>query len=205
MKTYIAGPMTGYKDYNFPAFFAAEEQLKKQGWEVINPARLDKEAGYDPTSTDFVMDDAFLLGAAKRDLLGVIECDAIVLLPDWEKSKGATAEFSVARWLNKKIYLYPAMVEHGKESILDEAKRITSGDRQKDYGHPSENFKKIADLWNTYLLNRKYPDSTISTEDIAWMMVLLKIARDQNRPTKDNLLDAIGYTRTLAMIRGIEK
>lgn len=196
--------MTGYKDYNFPAFFAAEEKLKNHGWEVINPARLDEEAGYDPTSPDFVMDEAFLNGAAKRDLLGVIECDAIALLPNWEKSKGATAEFAVAKWLNKKIYLYPAMVEYGKESILDEAKRITSGERQKDYGHPSENFRRIADFWNIYMLNKKDPTSILNEEDVAWMMVLLKIARDQNKPTKDNLLDTIGYARTLAMIRGME-
>jgi len=36
------------------------------------------------------------------------------------------------------------------------------------------------------------------------MMVLLKIGRDLNKPTRDNLVDAIGYTRTLAMIRDLE-
>jgi hypothetical protein len=205
MKIYLAGPMSGYESYNFPAFFAAEEALKKQGYEVINPARLDEDAGYDPTSPDFVMDEAFLHGAAKRDLLGVVECDAIALLPNWEHSNGALAEFAVAKWLNKKIYLYPSMVEHGKESILDEAKRITSGARQKDYGHPRDNFKRIADFWNIYMLNRKHQTEILNEEDVAWMMVLLKIARDQNKPNKDNLLDTIGYTRTLAMIRGIEK
>ena len=195
--------MTGYTHYNFPAFFAAEEKLKEQGYEVINPARLDSEAGYDPTHPDFVMDEEFLLGAAKRDLIGLINADAIAMLPDWEKSKGAKAELAVAQWLCKKVYLYPSMVEHGKESILDQAKRITSGDRQKDYGHPTENFKRIADLWNIYLGNRK-EGGNITVEDIAWMMVLLKIARDQNKTTYDNLLDSIGYVRTLAMIRGLE-
>jgi len=28
MKVYISGPMTGYKDFNYPAFFAAEKFLK---------------------------------------------------------------------------------------------------------------------------------------------------------------------------------
>lgn len=196
--------MSGYKDYNFPAFFAAEEELKQQGWDVINPARLDEEAGYSPTSPDFVIDEDFILGAAKRDLLGVIECDAIALLPNWDKSKGALAELAVAQWLKKKVYLYPSMVEIGKESILDEAKRITSGTRQRDYGHPRDNFRRIADFWNIYILNRKDSTSSISEEDVAWMMVLLKIARDQNTPTRDNLVDTVGYTRTLAMIRGAE-
>lgn len=197
--------MTGYPEYNFPAFFAAEEKLREQGFEVVNPARLDTEAGYDPTHPDFVMDKEFLVGAAKRDLLGVIECDAIAMLPEWEKSKGANAELAVAKWLGKKIYLYPSMVQYEQESILDKAKQITSGERQKNYGHPKENFKRIAEMWNVYLDNRTNCWSSISVEDVAWMMVLLKIARDQNKPTYDNLLDSIGYVRTLAMIRGLEK
>lgn len=204
MKIYLAGPMSGYDNYNFPAFYDAEDELKKQGWEVINPARLDEEAGYSPISPDFVMDDAFLLGAAKRDLMGVIDCDAVAMLPNWDKSKGALAEFAVAKWLNKKIYLYPSMVEYDKESILDEAKRITSGTRRTNYGHPRENFRRIADFWNIYMLNKKDPEALLNGEDVAWMMVLLKMARDQNAPTRDNLVDTVGYARTLAMIRGME-
>jgi hypothetical protein len=202
MKLYLCGPMTGYADLNHPAFYAAEEQLKSKGYEVINPARMDEELGLDPHKG--VMEPDFLKDAAKRDLDAVMGCDGIVLLPEWEASKGAKAELAVAQWLDKKIYLYPAMVEMGKDSILDEAKRLTSKDRQKNYGHPKDNFKRIADLWNSYLINRKNPESPISVEDIAWMMVLLKIARDLNKPTKDNLVDAVGYTRTLAMIRNIE-
>jgi hypothetical protein len=151
-----------------------------------------------------VMDPEFLKKAAQRDLEAVIASDGIVLLPDWEKSKGAKAELAVAQWLGKKVYLYPSMVEYGKESILDTAKRLTSSDRQKDYGHPKDNFRRIADLWNMYLLNRQNPETEISIEDVAWMMVLLKIGRDLNKPTVDNLVDSIGYIRTLAMIRGIE-
>ena len=46
IKVYIAGPMRGIDDDNFPAFYEAEETLKKQGvYEVLNPARMD-EKGY---------------------------------------------------------------------------------------------------------------------------------------------------------------
>lgn len=41
MKVYIAGPMTGLPEFNFPLFFEAEELLKGHGFEVINPARED--------------------------------------------------------------------------------------------------------------------------------------------------------------------
>jgi len=199
---YICGPMRNFPNLNHPAFFEAEETLKKHGCNVINPARMDQELGLDPHKSQ--MDVEFIVQAARRDIDAVFECDGIALLPEWENSKGAKAELAVAQWLGKPVYLYPAMVELGKESMLDEAKRLTSRDRQKNYGHPKDNFKRIADLWNAYLSNRKNPVSPISVEDIAWMMVLLKIARDLNRPTKDNLVDAVGYTRTLAMIRNIE-
>ena len=42
---YIAGPMRGIEDFNFPAFDRQEELLEKQGWRVINPAELDRQNG----------------------------------------------------------------------------------------------------------------------------------------------------------------
>ncbi len=38
---YIAGPMRGFKDYNYPAFDRQQTVLEKQGWRVINPAEMD--------------------------------------------------------------------------------------------------------------------------------------------------------------------
>ena len=202
MTIYLCGPMTGIDNLNHPAFFQAESRLKEQGYTVINPAAMDEELGLDPHAV--VMEPEFLKEAARRDLEAVITSDGIALLPNWEASKGAKAELAVAQWLGKKVYLFPSMVEYGKESILDKAKRLTSNDRQKDYGHPKDNFRRIADLWNMYLLNRRNPEAEVSIEDVAWMMVLLKIGRDLNKPTVDNLVDSVGYIRTLAMIRGIE-
>ena len=42
---YVAGPMRGYENYNFPAFDRCSRVLREQGWNVINPAELDKDAG----------------------------------------------------------------------------------------------------------------------------------------------------------------
>lgn len=41
-KVYIAGPMTGLPEFNYPTFFAAEEYLRSHGAKVMNPAVLPK-------------------------------------------------------------------------------------------------------------------------------------------------------------------
>jgi Domain of unknown function (DUF5664)/Domain of unknown function (DUF4406) len=110
LKVYCAGPMTGHADYNFPAFFAASEFLEQQGYTAINPAQLDIDAGYplerlkQLTPEEF---QEFLKGAMKRDLDAIQSCDALVLLPGWEKSKGARAERAVAEWAGLRVgYLW---------------------------------------------------------------------------------------------------
>ncbi|ECE8819412.1 DUF4406 domain-containing protein, partial [Salmonella enterica subsp. enterica serovar Reading] len=40
MKVYIAGPMTGYENFNREAFHRAEKALKREGHTVLNPAVL---------------------------------------------------------------------------------------------------------------------------------------------------------------------
>lgn len=90
------------------------------------------------------------------------------------------------------------------EGILDEAKRLTSEDRQADYDHPTPNHQHIADLWNVYLECRKLPKSDISPADAATMMILLKIARNAFKPKRDNLTDVAGYARCVAKIQGFE-
>lgn len=99
MKIYIAGPMSGHDDWNFPAFFEAERQLLGMGYEVINPAHNDgptvelalKSAG-SPSSPNHTW--AYYM---KRDLPHVLGVDAICLLPGWQKSKGASLEVTVAK------------------------------------------------------------------------------------------------------------
>ena len=90
-------------------------------------------------------------------------------------------------------------------SILDEAKEITGGERMKAYGHPKHNFKDIARLWSAYLQNKGVMDGTcLEPKDVALMMTLFKIAREQAGHKRDNLVDGAGYIRNAAQIEGIE-
>jgi len=97
--------------------------------------------------------------------------------------------------------------------ILEEAKELTSNDRQEQYGNPRSNFDKVARLWSAYLHGKvthtnmtgeqDIPPINITPKDVAFMMTLLKIAREQFRHKKDNLVDAAGYIRVAAMVEGI--
>ena len=92
-RIYIAGPMRGYPQYNYPAFNAADEWLTLQGWEVKSPAKISKTFGT-PSAIDA---NPYLLARLMRYEIEVLEkCDAIYLLRGWEKSVGAKEELAVA-------------------------------------------------------------------------------------------------------------
>lgn len=97
-KVYIAGPMAGIKDYNYPMFNLFDTILTSLGFDVVNPAELDAEEGWPlPTATDdFYVATEERAGYMRRDLPYVVQCDAIVLLPDWQMSVGANIELLTA-------------------------------------------------------------------------------------------------------------
>lgn len=89
MKTvvYIAGPMTGKPELNFPAFERAAASLRASGYEVISPHEVNPDKGM-PWAA-----------CMRRDIPELCKCDAIALLPGWEESKGARLEMSIAQAL----------------------------------------------------------------------------------------------------------
>lgn len=97
---YIAGPMTGHPDFNFPAFRAAATQYRDQGFDVISPAELDEQADFDPTgltgNENLALHGMSLRNILARDLELVSTVDGLILLKGWEQSKGATAEIALA-------------------------------------------------------------------------------------------------------------
>jgi hypothetical protein len=182
--------MRSHPNLNHPAFFEAEDTLLKAGHKVINPARMDQELGLDPHNSQ--MDSKFIEDCARRDIDAVFECDELVLLPKWEKSKGAKAEIAVAQWLSKPIRLYPSMVKMEKEDVCDVAKRLTSYDRQLDYGSPIEDFTKQAKMWSVIL------NTNVTPQQIAMCMIAVKLCRMTNSPRhRDSAIDVVGYARCL--------
>ena len=78
------------------------------------------------------------------------------------------------------------------ESVLDEAKRIIYGDREKTYGKPSKNLETIAVMWQSFLDARG--DVSLTAKDVAVMMILLKSARLGNDlDHRDSVVDICGY------------
>tara|TARA_R100000458_G_C8190881_1_gene184624 strand:- start:325 stop:687 length:363 start_codon:yes stop_codon:yes gene_type:complete len=96
MKIYLAGPMTGLPYHNFPAFDNGKAILEMQGHEVVSPADLDREGGYDPFSGSGTVPDR--ITCMKRDLPALLGCDIVVILPNSGSSEGVRLEKMVAKY-----------------------------------------------------------------------------------------------------------
>jgi Domain of unknown function (DUF6378) len=77
--------------------------------------------------------------------------------------------------------------------ILTEAANLIVGQRQTDYGTPQENFKRIADFVNILIKKNLETNTPVSPRQTADLMVLLKVARTINSPTRDSYVDIAGY------------
>jgi hypothetical protein len=267
---YLAGPMSGYPDFNKPEFRRYHDILNAAGLMILNPAETD--GGDTSKSRSYYM---------RIDTDLIANSGGIILLPHWRDSFGVAFETLLCTHINSPIYevglapngpdsfsvvlklvtedlralwlfhlfgidirdnQYAPVVAvlattpirlgppdgprldapcavHSEsfpieqdvnapipedETILEEAVRITSGDRRRDYDHARPNHERIAKLWNAWLDVRKAPDSPISAKDAAIMMILLKLGRYAYTPRRDSVVDIAGYARCLAQIDGFE-
>ena len=97
LRIYIAGPMTGLKDLNFPAFHGMAALLRNAGHDVVNPAEINPD-----TSMSWH-------ACMRRDIAELVTCDAIYLLDGWQDSKGATLEHHIAERLGLDICVAPTV------------------------------------------------------------------------------------------------
>lgn len=83
MKLYLAGPMTGLPDLNFPAFHAEAARLRALGYTVINPAEVNPDHGK-PWAD-----------CMRSDIAALVTCDSVAMLDGWTASKGARLEHHI--------------------------------------------------------------------------------------------------------------
>lgn len=97
MKIYIAGPISGTDDY-FERFIAANTAIIRKGHEAVNPVFINRII---PTVGDTAISYSQTLNICKA-LVGA--CDAIYMMPGWQKSNGARQEHDEAVDKGLKFY-----------------------------------------------------------------------------------------------------
>lgn len=86
---YIAGPMTGYANFNREAFNDHAAELTRLGYNVLNPATLPSGL----TQTQYM----------SICLPMVMASSCVYMLHGWTKSKGALAELALAEKLGLEV------------------------------------------------------------------------------------------------------
>ena len=92
-RIYVSGPMTGIESFNFPAFNAEAARLRALGYEVVNPVEINGD-------TTMRWEECL-----KRDIVAMMDCDTLALLPGWMNSRGAQLEQYLAHRLGMKIVM----------------------------------------------------------------------------------------------------
>lgn len=106
LRVYVAGPMAGLPEHNFPAFHAEAARLRALGHEVLSPAeKAGEQAAADADTQGLAFRETQTYKDFLRaDLRMVLDCDAISLLPGWENSRGATLERTVAEAIGLEVW-----------------------------------------------------------------------------------------------------
>lgn len=92
MRVYIAGPMTDMPGLNHAAFAAAYVALLEAGLKPFSPSYLPPPC-VKPTWEDWM----------KAAIPLMLTCDAVALLPGWQKSTGAKIENELAVKLGMRV------------------------------------------------------------------------------------------------------
>lgn len=217
MRIYLAGPMRGYPEYNFPAFDDHARRLRNAGYTVWSPADHDRGQGFDEKTDEA----GELKDYMKVDLVEVLCSDAVAVLDGWTESQGARLEVHVARECGIPVYfaedlevtpieecseVWPAYRRYWAEvaadikpkPALEEATDLIHGDRQTSYGHPIEDFTRIVGMVNAAFADKLAVP--FEPEDWPLIMQFVKISRERNAHKRDNIVDGAGYWGTLDLI-----
>lgn len=123
------------------------------------------------------------------------EADAKVNLGTPEGEAFATAAQRMSAILDR-LRQDEARQPGSTETVVEEANKLIRGDRLEHYGHPSVNFKRIADSWSAFL------GVEVTPVMVAIMMILLKAQRVAEGYHHDSMVDIIGYAALAAILEG---
>lgn len=207
--------MSGHPDFNRPAFEEArltleERATDKMSAQVVIPHDLWGErdpkttswASFLETSIAFIQSKAPVLRVlpgwenSVGTCLEIITGRALTIEFDYSMKRCVSPDLLSAltalERLIKRGSLPPildgALSAHvEKDSWSDQAHALVHSDRERYYGHPTVNFRRIAQMWSVIF------DLDVSTKQVAMAMVATKLAREVNSPKEDNWVDIIGY------------
>lgn len=80
-----------------------------------------------------------------------------------------------------------------RATLLNEASRLITGERNQSYGSPTENFQTTADMWTLQFAHLLKDGARFTGAHISQAMMHLKLARMIAQPKRDNYLDIAGY------------
>lgn len=89
---YLAGPMSGLPEYNYPRFDQACALLRNEGLEILSPHEVLRPGNHVEMQKEALWE--YMMGET-RELLE--RAGGIILLPGWYTSRGALAELSIVR------------------------------------------------------------------------------------------------------------
>lgn len=88
------------------------------------------------------------------------------------------------------------------KSLLQRAHETINGQRQQDYGDKLQNFAQTAMIWQGILAPKLQETATITPEDVALLMIALKMSRLSKTPDhKDSILDIAGYAGCMDILQ----
>ena len=85
-------------------------------------------------------------------------------------------------------------------TILEKAIQCVDADKMEAYGPARENFGRWRDLCQA---TGRHGLADITAEDLAIVMILLKVSRETQSPNPDNCVDIAGYASLLNDVRGM--
>lgn len=134
MKLYLAGPMSGIPQFNFPAFDYASKTLRRLGYSIVSPHELDSDKVKKEAieSTDGALINGKIGGETWGEILAkdvkiiADDVDGIVFLPFWFRSRGARLEAFTALLAHKHKFfyykdnnLYPTDVDEIRNTLIN--------------------------------------------------------------------------------------